>query len=82
VPVVPASPVDVTFHPAEVSVALAFAASPVVVVPFRTTTLVVPWSAGVPAAGASGADEVGDDEGSDVADADDDADGEVEPVKE
>lgn len=90
VPVVPASPVDLTFHPAEVNAALPFAASPVVVVPFRTTTDVEPWSAGVPAAGAcdAGADaeDEADEDGAALddaeADAEEDAAGESEPGKE
>jgi hypothetical protein len=81
---VPASPVDVTFHPAEVSAALPFAARPVVDVPFSTTSVVAPWSAGVPAAGACDADEDADDDGAADADADaeGDPDGDADPVNE
>ena len=63
-PVVPASPVEATCHPAPVSAALARAASPDVVVPFRTTTVVAPWAAGAAAPGSSDADGDEDSDGS------------------
>jgi hypothetical protein len=79
-------------QPAQVSAALARLARPVVVVPFRTTTVVVPCCAGVAAAALSApvepepADEDADGfdvaEGFAVADADVDAEGESDPLNE
>jgi len=77
--VVPALPLEVTFHPAAVSFDVPEAASPGVDVPFRTTSVVLPWSDGVAAAGSDDEDDEepsdGDEDEDDEADDDADADG-------